>query len=109
MNALMDNRSRIMLGERRGDIRSAPAETGACWNVMPRAKERLGFQPKTYGADKGFFAASHIQPLLDAGIEPDQRGRSSAWTASRILASLVIDSRSSAASAAWHQRNQRRE
>jgi len=89
VNALMENRNRILLGIGVETFRSSASETGGGWDLVERAKERLGFEPKTYGADKGFFAAEHIKRLLGAGIEPHiaiDRGKQPAHTAVRLRA-----------------------
>lgn len=89
VNALMENRSRILLGVGVETFRSSASETEGCWALVERAKERLGFRPKTYGADKGFFVAGHIRRLLGAGIEPHiavDRGKQPAHTAVRLRA-----------------------
>ena len=46
------------------------SETEGSWDLLERAKERLGYRPKTFGADKGYFVARHIEKLLGAEIEP---------------------------------------
>jgi transposase len=89
LNALMENRNRILLGIGVETFRSSASETEGGWDLVRRAKQRLGFSPKTYGADKGFFAAGHIQRLLSAGIEPHiaiDRGKQPAHTAVRMRA-----------------------
>lgn len=70
VNALMENRHRILLGIGVEIFRSSASETEGGWALVERAKERLGFVPKTYGADKGFFVAAFIRRLLAAGIAP---------------------------------------
>jgi transposase len=89
VNALMENRNRILLGIGVETFRSSASETEGCWDLVQRAKERLGYRPKTYGADKGFFAAAHIRRLLGAGIEPHiavDRGKQATHTAVRLRA-----------------------
>jgi transposase len=89
VNALMENRNRILLGIGVETFRSSASETEGCWDLVQRAKERLGYRPKTYGADKGFFAAAHIRRLLGAGIEPHiavDRGKQPMHTAVRLRA-----------------------
>jgi transposase len=89
VNALMENRNRILLGIGVETFRSSASETEGCWDLVQRAKERLGYRPKTYGADKGFFAAGHIRRLLGAGIEPHiaiDRGKQATHTAVRMRA-----------------------
>ena len=89
VNALMENRNRILLGIGVETFRSSASETEGGWQLVERAKERLGYRPKTYGADKGFFAAAHIRRLLGAGIEPHiavDRGKQPMHTAVRLRA-----------------------
>jgi hypothetical protein len=89
VNALMENRNRILLGIGVETFRSSASETEGCWDLVQRAEERLGYRPKTYGADKGFFAAAHIRRLLGAGIEPHiavDRGKQPMHTAVRLRA-----------------------
>ena len=79
VNALMENRHRILLGVGVEVFRSGGSERDGCEGLLQRAKRRLRFTPKTIGADKGFFEAKFIDHLLERGIEPhiaaDQRGR----------------------------------
>jgi transposase len=70
VNALMENRNRILLGVGVETFRSSASETEGSWDLLERAKERLGYRPKTFGADKGYFVAAHIEKLLGAKIEP---------------------------------------
>jgi len=89
VNALMENRNRILLGIGVETFRSSASETEGGWKLVERAKKRLGFRPKTYGADKGFFVAKHIQRLISAGIAPHiaiDRGKQPAHTAVRLRA-----------------------
>jgi transposase len=89
VNALMENRHRILLGIGVEVFRSSASETEGCKALLARAKRRLGFRPRTLGADKGFFSAGLIDHLLDQGIEPHiaiDRGRQAAHTAVRLRA-----------------------
>jgi hypothetical protein len=70
VNALMENRHRILLGFGPEIFRSVASETTGCLNLLQRAKRRWGFRPTTLGADKGFFAAAFIEALLARGIAP---------------------------------------
>ena len=70
VNALMENRNRILLGVGVETFRSTASETEGSWSLLERAKERLGYRPKTFGADKGYFVAGHIEKLLGAKIAP---------------------------------------
>jgi len=87
VNALMENRHRILLGLGPEIFRSSASETTGCLSLLHRAKRRLGFRPTTLGADKGFFAAAFIDALLARGIAPHiavDRGRQRAHTRVRM-------------------------
>jgi transposase len=87
VNALMENRHRILLGLGPEIFRSSASETTGCLSLLYRAKRRLGFRPTTLGADKGFFAAAFIEALLARGIAPHiavDRGRQRAHTRVRM-------------------------
>ena len=87
VNALMENRHRILLGLGPEIFRSSASETTGCLSLLHRAKRRLGFRPTTLGADKGFFAAAFIEALLTRGIAPHiavDRGRQRAHTRVRM-------------------------
>jgi transposase len=88
VNALMENRNRILLGLGVEVFRSSASETQGCQRLLQRAKRRLGFVPSSLGADKGFFSESMIERLLEAGIEPhiaaETRGRQSAHARVRM-------------------------
>lgn len=90
VNALMDNRSRILLGVGVEIFRSSASEKAGCLALLQRARRRLRFTPTSLGADKGFFHADFIDDLLERGIEPhiapDVRGRKSAHTRVRLRA-----------------------
>jgi len=60
VNALMENRNRILLGFDPAIFRSVASETAGCLTLLPRAKRRLGSTPTTLGEDKGFFSAGFI-------------------------------------------------
>jgi len=87
VNALMENRHRILLGLGPEIFRSSASETTGCLSLLHRAKRRFGFRPTTLGADKGFFAAAFIEALLARGIAPHiavDRGRQRAHTRVRM-------------------------
>jgi len=90
VNALMENRHRILLGFGPEIFRSVASETAGCLALLQRAQRRLGFIPTTLGGDKGFFAAGFIEALLGRGIEPhiavDTRGRQAAHARVRMRA-----------------------
>jgi transposase len=70
VNALMENRHRILLGIGVEVFRSSASETEGCQALLRRARRRLRFRPTTLGADKGFFSEGMIEHLLDHGIQP---------------------------------------
>jgi transposase len=70
VNALMENRNRILLGMNVEIFRSSASETEGCQSLLARAKKRYRYRPKTLGADKGYFSEGMIDHLLDRGIEP---------------------------------------
>lgn len=70
VNALMENRHRILLGIGVEIFRSSASETEGCQALLRRAKRRYGYQPTTLGADKGFFSEGMIEHLLAHEIEP---------------------------------------
>jgi hypothetical protein len=88
VNALMENRHRILLGIGVEVFRSVGSERDGCADLLRRVRRRLRFTPKTLGADKGFFEEKFIEHLLDRGIEPhiapDRRGRRKAHTRVRL-------------------------
>ena len=90
VNALMENRHRILLGIGVEIFRGSTSETLGCRSLLRRARQRLRFVPKTLGADKGFFHEGLIEDLLERGIEPhvaiDQRHRRPAHTRVRLRA-----------------------
>jgi transposase len=78
VNALMENRNRILVGIGVEIFRSSASETEGCRALLRRARRRLRIHPRTLGADKGYFSAGMIEDLLSAGIEPHiaiDRGR----------------------------------
>src|SRR5437016_7854918 len=85
VNAVMENRHRILLGLGVEIFRSSASETTGCLSLLQRAQRRLGFRPTTLGADKGFFAAAFIDALLTRGIAPTSP--STAGASARIRAS----------------------
>lgn len=88
VNALMENRHRILVGIGVERFRSSASERDGCTTLLRRAKRRLGLAPQSLGADKGYFEEKFIEHLLAAGIEPhiapDRRGRRKAHTRVRM-------------------------
>jgi transposase len=89
VNALMENRHRVLLGIGVETFRSSASETEGCQSLLQRARRRMGYRPKTLGADKGYFSAGMIEHLLEQGIEPHiavDRGKQTAHTRVRMRA-----------------------
>jgi hypothetical protein len=88
VNALMENRHRVLLGLRPEIFRSVAAEIDGGVTLLRRAKRRWGFTPTTLGGDKGYFAARFIEALLAQGIAPhiaaDRRGHQPAHARVRM-------------------------
>ena len=90
VNAVMENRHRILLGLGVEIFQGSTSEERGCLALLDRAKRRLRFTPKTLGADKGFFHEAFIEALLDRGVEPhiavEARGRAAAHMRVRMRA-----------------------
>jgi len=88
VNALMENRHRLLLGLRPEIFRSVAAEIDGSVTLLRRAQRRWGFTPTSLGGDKGYFAARFIEALLAHGIAPhiaaDRRGRQPAHARVRM-------------------------
>jgi transposase len=80
VNALMENRNRILLGVGVEIFRSSTSEEEGALDLLDRAKRRMRFRPKSLGADKGFFHEAFIGEVFRRKIEPhiaaDARGSS---------------------------------
>lgn len=70
VNAVMENRNRILVGVNVEVFRGPASETDGCLAILDRAKKKLGYEPKTLGADKGYFAEGFINKLFERAIEP---------------------------------------
>ncbi len=70
VNAVMENRHRLLLGLGVEIFQSSTAEKAGCLTLLDRAKRRLRFTPTTLGADKGFFHEDFLEALFARGIEP---------------------------------------
>jgi transposase len=70
VNAVMENRHRLLLGLGVESFQSSTAEKAGCLTLLDRAKRRLRFTPTTLGADKGFFHEDFLEALFARGIEP---------------------------------------
>lgn len=82
VNALMENRNRILLGVGVKIFRSSTSEEQGALELLDRARRRFRYRPKSLGADKGYFHEEFIEEVLHRRIEPhiaaDTRGSSSA-------------------------------
>jgi len=70
VNAVMENRNRIILGIGEEIYRSSQGEEQGCLSILKRIKRRFRFQPESLGADKGYFHEEFLEELLARGIEP---------------------------------------
>ncbi len=88
VNAVMENRHRLLLGLGVEIFQSSIAEKAGCLTLLDRAKRRLRFTPTTLGADKGFFHEDFLEALFARGIEPhiatEVRGRADAHARVRM-------------------------
>jgi len=79
VNAVMENRNRILVGVNVEVFRGPASETAGCVAILDRAGKKLGYRPKTLGADKGYFAQGFINALFERSIDPhvavQDRGR----------------------------------
>ena len=82
VNALMENRNRILLGISVETFRSSTSEEQGALDLLKRAKQRLHFTPTSLGADKGYFHKDFINKVFRRRIQPhiaaDARGSSRA-------------------------------
>jgi transposase len=80
VNAVMENRHRILLGLRAEIFRSSTSEEKGVLALLDRAKRRFRFTAKTLGADKGFFHQEFIAGMFRRRVQPhiaaDTRGSS---------------------------------
>jgi transposase len=82
VNALMENRNRILLGVGVEVFQGPLSERVGSLGLLRRARRRFRFRPQSFGGDKGFFEEKFIAALLLNGIEPHiatvSRGRAEA-------------------------------
>ncbi len=82
VNAVMENRNRILLGLGVEVFQSLLSERNGCLTLLRRVRRRFRFRPESFGGDKGFFEQKFIEALLEENIEPhiatDTRGRAEA-------------------------------
>jgi transposase len=80
VNALMENRNRILLGIGVEVFRSSTSEEQGTLSLLDRARRQFHFTPNSLGADKGFFHHEFIEEIFQRKIEPhiaaDTRGSS---------------------------------
>jgi len=70
VNALMENRHRILLGVGVEVFQASTSEEQGCLQLLARARRRFGYVPKSLGADKGYFHEEFIKKIFAARIEP---------------------------------------
>jgi transposase len=69
MHVLMENRHGIGVDIRVGRA-DGYAERECCLKMLDRVKRKLGLEPATLGADKGYDAGDFLLALEERGIEP---------------------------------------
>src|SRR2546428_13838925 len=69
VNAVMENRNRILLGIGVEVFQGLLSERDGCLALLRRARRRFRFRPKSFGGDKGFFEQKFIEALLQDDIE----------------------------------------
>jgi hypothetical protein len=70
VNAVMENRNRILVGVNVEVFRGPASETEGCIAILDRAKTKLVYNPMTLEADKGYFSERFISKLFDRTTEP---------------------------------------
>jgi transposase len=109
VNALMENRHRVLLGLDTEIFRSSASETTGCLALLQRAKRRWQFTPATLGADKASLsprssrrcsreASNRISPRSRAGAAGPTRACASACGASATGCRNGVGSRSRSSS-----------
>ncbi len=82
VNALMENRNRILVGINAEIFEGSPSEARGCLSLLDRARRRLRFVPQSLGADKGYFHEAFLEAIFEREIEPhvaaEPRGQSRA-------------------------------
>jgi transposase len=66
VNALMENRNRILVGVGVEITQGCTAEEQGCRELLRRAKRRYRFKPQSLGADKGYFHQEFIGTIAEA-------------------------------------------
>ena len=70
VNAVMENRNRILLGIGEEIFAGSASEEQGCLSILQHLRRRFRFTPSSLGADKGYFHERFIGELFDRGIEP---------------------------------------
>lgn len=70
VNAVMENRNRILLGIGEEIFAGSKSEEQGCLSILQHLKRRFRFKPSSLGADKGYFHEGFIRELFGRGIEP---------------------------------------
>jgi transposase len=70
VNAVMENRNRILLGIGEEIFAGSTSEEEGCLSILKHVKRRHRFKPSSVGADKGYFHEGFLSELLEAGIHP---------------------------------------
>ena len=68
LNAVMENRNRILVGVGVKTGHGSRAEENGCLEILDKVSRQ--YQPDTLGADKGYFHREFIERLQDRAIEP---------------------------------------
>ena len=86
INAVMENRNRILLGFSEEIFRASTSEEQGCLSILQHLKRRFRFRPVSVGADKGYFHERFLSELLEGGIEPHVAvlPRGSSWAHRRV-------------------------
>ena len=70
VNAVMENRHRILLGIGEEIFAGSTGEEQGCLSILKHLKRRFRFKLSSMGADKGYFHEEFLARLLEEGIEP---------------------------------------
>lgn len=70
VNGVMENRHRVLVGIGVERCQGPTAEHVGALGLFDRIRQRLGLQPTTVGADKGYFAQAFLEALDTRRVEP---------------------------------------
>lgn len=70
VNAVMENRNRILLGIGEEIFAGPRSEEQGCLSILKHLRRRFRFSPSTMGADKGYFHEAFLGQLFGQGIAP---------------------------------------